>query len=181
MRSLITFDVALCRSTVSSCLVAAAISGCAYPNQFRNVATSAHHALLTADAGDRWSDRGPTVFAINSQPTSFWRTTERFHIPPGPTTLSVIADREPYEFAPLDFDATAGRHYHLRYGGARSSVVLYDVTAHSTSILIKTSARDVDSSREASTKIADQVSAANRSHPTRSAVNRKSVTADSNR
>jgi hypothetical protein len=135
----------------SACLVAAAISGCAYPNQFFNVETSTPHALLTTAAGDHWRDREPTVFAVNSKPTSFWRTTERFLIPPGPTTVNVIADREPYGFAPLKFDAIAGRHYHLRYGDARSFVALYDVTDQGTSTLIKTSAREVESS-EASTK-----------------------------
>jgi hypothetical protein len=135
---------------LSACLVAAAVSGCANPNHFRNVETGAPHALLTADAGDHWGDRGPTVFAIDSKPTSFWRTKERFRLPPGPTTLKVIADREPYEFAPLSFDAIAGRHYHLRYGDTRSSVALYDVTDPSSSTLIKTSAREIESSIKAS-------------------------------
>ena len=141
---------------LSVCLVAAAVAGCAYPNQFRNAETGAPHAMLTADAGDHWRDRGPTVFAIDSQPTSFWRGKDYFRLPPGPTTLKVIADQEPCEFAPLSFNAIAGRHYHLRYGDARSSVALYDVTELSSSILIKTSAREVPS-----TQIGEQNARAN--------------------
>jgi hypothetical protein len=152
MRSLSSNDLASCGSMLSACLVAAAVSGCAYPNQFRNVETGAPHALLTADAGDHRRDSGPTVFAIDSQPTSFWRSKERFRLPPGPTTLKVVADRQPYEFAPFSFDAIAGRHYHLRYGNARSSVALYDVTDLSSSILIQTSAREVQSSSGAPTQ-----------------------------
>ncbi len=109
-------------------LFAAAVVSCAYPNQFRNADTGVPRAMLTADPGDHWRDSGPAVFAINSQPTSFWRVGEKFHVPPGETVLTVIADREPYGFKPLRFRAVQGRHYHLRYGGDRRSVVLYDIT-----------------------------------------------------
>lgn len=172
MRSLATFDVASFGSMISACLVAAAISGCTYPNQFRNVETSAPHALLTAGAGDHWRDRGPTVFAINSQPASFWRSAESFRIPPGTTTLDVIADREPYAFAPLNFDAIAGRHYLLRYGDTRSFVALYDVTDRGKSTLIKSGAMEVKSSSEASTQRGGPNTAPDRNQPIWSGTNR---------
>jgi hypothetical protein len=156
MRRFTTFDVASGGSMVSACLAAALISGCAYPNQFRDVETSAPHALLTADDGDHWRDSGPSVFAIDSKPTSFWRTTERFRLPPGLTTLRVVADREPYDFAPLTFDAIAGRHYHLQYRGTRSLVALIDVTDHTKEAMIAASARDVEPSIEVSRKKGEQ-------------------------
>jgi hypothetical protein len=176
-----SYDLASCGSMVSACLVAAVVSGCAYPNQFRNAEAKAPHALLTADAGDHWRDRGPTVVAISSQPTSFWRSKERFRIPPGPTTLKVIADREPYDFAPLRFDAIVGRHYHIRYGDARSSVALYDVTDHSSSSLLKTSAREVQSSSGASTQRGEPDGPANGSQPFSSETNSTSSAAGSRR
>jgi hypothetical protein len=58
-------------------------SGCAYPNQFHNVRTESPHAVLVG--------KRVTLFHINEQPTSFWRTRERFRVPPGTTTVRVIS------------------------------------------------------------------------------------------
>ena len=110
-----------------ACITLLGVS-CAFHGEHRDAQPSSHHALLTADKGVSWRDRGPTVFAINSQPTSFWRVGEKFRVPPGDTVLTVIADREPYGFEPLRFKAIQGRHYHLRYGEGRRSVVLFEIT-----------------------------------------------------
>jgi hypothetical protein len=115
---------------------------CAFHGEHRDAQPSSHHALLTADKGVSWNDRGPTVFAINSQPTSFGRIGEKFRIPPGDTALTVIADREPYGFEPIRFKAIQGRHYHLRYGERRHSVLLYDITNGEKEALVWESSRD---------------------------------------
>jgi hypothetical protein len=124
-----------------ACMTLLGVS-CAFNGEHRNSQPSSHHALLTADKGLSWRDRGPTVFAINSQPTSFGRVGEKFRVPPGDTVLTVIADREPYGFEPLRFEAIQGRHYHLRYGERRHSVLLYDVTNAEKEALVSKSSRD---------------------------------------
>ena len=115
---------------------------CAFRGEFREAQPRSPYALLTADKGVSWRDRGPTVFAINSQPTSFWKAGEKFRLPPGDTVWTVIADRAPYGFRPLRFTALQGRHYHLRYGDGRRSVVLYDVTNATKTAIISVSPRE---------------------------------------
>ncbi|MBL9167868.1 MAG: hypothetical protein JNN07_09025 [Verrucomicrobiales bacterium] len=118
--------------------------GCRYPNQFQNVGSNSPHAVLTAEAGATWRDRGPKVFTINAQPTSFWRSSERFQIPPGQVTLKVIADRFPYDFDPLTFMALDGRHYHIRYERERAAIALFDLTAGHPGTIVTNSARRLD-------------------------------------
>jgi hypothetical protein len=130
-----------CRRILASCLASITILGCVYDNQFSDAEAEKPHALVTADPRQYWGDRGPIVFAINSQPTSFWRSKEQYRISTGATTLQVVADREPYDFSPLTFDAMAGRHYHLRYGHSRAFVTLYDITDVNSPVLIQTSAQ----------------------------------------
>ena len=118
------------------------ITACSFRGEFHEPALSSPHALLTADNGLSWRDRGPTVFAINSQPTSFWRRSEKCRIPPGKTVLTIIADQEPYGFSPLRFSARQGKHYHLRYGEYRRFVALYEITNAKKPTLIAKSPRD---------------------------------------
>ncbi len=101
---------------------------CAFNNQFKERSIGESHAVLTAAPADAVFDRGPTVFSINGQPTSFWHTQENFKIAPGLTTINVIADIEPYDFEPMKFDAQTGHHYHLRYESGRANATLYDIT-----------------------------------------------------
>jgi hypothetical protein len=124
-----------------ACMTLLGVS-CAFDGEHRDSLPSKHHARLMADKGVSWRDRGPTVFAINSLPQSFWRIGEQFRVPPGETVLTVIADREPYGFEPLQFTAIQGRHYHLRYGKSRHSVLLYDVTIAGKEVLVAESSRD---------------------------------------
>jgi len=105
---------------------ALALIGCSYPNQFKDRQPREPHALLTAARGDSWRDRGPLINFINGQPTSFWRTRERFLISPGPMKLEIIADSSPYRFGTLGFTAETGYRYHVVYEDKRSSVGLYD-------------------------------------------------------
>jgi len=100
------------------------------------------HAVLTADSGEHWRDSGPGIFTINSQRTSFWRSKERFRIPPGVTSLRVIADREPYGYAPFEFTAREGRHYHIRYVDDRARVALLDMSDSRAPVIIESSVRD---------------------------------------
>ena len=118
--------------------------GCRYPNQFQNVGSNSPHAVLTAEAGATWRDRGPKVFTINAQPTSFWRASERFQIPPGQVTLKVIADRFPYDFDPLTFMALDGRRYHIRYENDRAAVTVLDITDGPLGRIITNASRRLD-------------------------------------
>lgn len=129
------------QSMLIACMTLLGVS-CTFNGEHRDSQPGNHHALLTADKGVSWRDRGPTVFAINSHPTSFGRVSEKFRVPPGDTVLTVIADREPYGFEPLRFKAFQGRHYHLRYGERRHSVLLYDVTNAEKEVLVSESSRD---------------------------------------
>lgn len=115
---------------------------CTFRGEYSDPPPSSTHALLTADKGGSWRDRGPTVWAINSHPTTFWRIGEHFRVPEGDTVLTVIADQEPYGFSPLRFTALRGRHYHLRYGEQRRSVLLYDVTNGKKVMLVSESPRE---------------------------------------
>jgi len=101
--------------------LATLVTGCAYPNQFRNVHTESSHAILVGD--------GVTLMHINDLPTSFWRCRERFRVSPGPTTLRAIAGHwDVHEYAVLQFAAEAGHIYSLRRERADGSdhVVLRD-------------------------------------------------------
>jgi len=109
---------------LSSLALALLLSGCAYPNQFRNVRTDSAHSILVGD--------GVTVMHINDQPTSFWRCRERFRVPPGATTLRVVAGHWDIQTYALPFTAEAGHTYSLRRQRADGSdrVVLRDRGEH---------------------------------------------------
>lgn len=104
----------------------------AYPNQFQNVPPSSPHALLTCEDVPNWSDRCPTISHINGQKTSFWRSSERFTIPPEPVELRVIANEPPYDYSPLKFTPLADHHYEIRYLDDRNLVGLFDVSPGSS-------------------------------------------------
>jgi len=101
---------------------------CSFHHQFSDASRAQPHALLTAQPAEAFLDSGPKIFQINGQPTSFWRSSERFRLPTGPVVLHVVADRQPYRYAPLRFVAKPGHHYDVRYENSRSKVALYDVS-----------------------------------------------------
>jgi hypothetical protein len=94
------------------------VAGCAYPNQFHNVRTESPHAVLVG--------KGVTLFHINEQPSSFWRTRERFRVPPGTTTVRVISGyRGEVHYPVLRFNAEAGHRYSVqRQQSAGSDLIL---------------------------------------------------------
>jgi hypothetical protein len=99
------------------------LTGCTYPNQFRNVRTDSPHTVIVGD--------GVTVMHINDQPTSFWRCHERFRVPPGLTVLRFIGPLNHWNtqrYTELSFTAEAGQTYSLRRERAASSdrVILRD-------------------------------------------------------
>ena len=93
--------------TLTPLMLATLVTGCAYPNQFRNVRTASPHAVVIGDKVG--------VMAINGQPTSFWRWSERFRIPLGTNVLhTAYSDRrETPGYAAVQFFATAGSEYVL--------------------------------------------------------------------
>ena len=105
-------------------VLATMLTGCAYPNQFRNVRADAPHAVLVGD--------GVTVMHINGQPTSFWRCRERFRVPPGATTLRAVAGHWEIQTHAFPFTAEVGQTYSLRRQRADGSdrVVLRDSGEH---------------------------------------------------
>jgi hypothetical protein len=83
------------------------VAGCAYPNQFRNVRTDSPHAVLVGD--------GVTLMHIKDQPTSFWRTRERFRVSPGSTTVHVISGyRGDVHYPLIRFTAEADHSYSVQ-------------------------------------------------------------------
>ena len=97
------------------------VAGCAYPNQFLNVRAESPHAVLVGD--------GVKLMHINDQPTSFWRTRERFRISPGSTTVRVISGyRGEVHYPLLRFTAEAGHAYsvHRRQIPGSDTIVLRD-------------------------------------------------------
>jgi hypothetical protein len=92
----------------------ALVGGCAYPNQFRNVRTDFPHAVLAGD--------GVKLTHINGQPTSFWRTRERFRVSPGSTTVRVISGyRGDVQYPPVRFTTEAGHSYSVQRQRAEGS------------------------------------------------------------
>jgi hypothetical protein len=84
------------------------LAGCSYPNQFRNAVSSAPHASLVG--------KHVSVSHINRQPTSFWRTGERFRIPPGPAKVEVFTGFWDFAHYPsVEFKARAGHCYTLTH------------------------------------------------------------------
>lgn len=101
--------------------LATLVAGCAYPNQFRNVRADSPHAVLVG--------QGVKLMHINDQPTSFWRTRERFCISPGLTRVRVISGyRGDVNYPLLRFTAEAGHSYSVRrqQSGGSDSIVLRD-------------------------------------------------------
>ncbi|MEY4387140.1 MAG: hypothetical protein RLY20_2423 [Verrucomicrobiota bacterium] len=96
-------------------------AGCAYPNQFRSVRADSPHAVLRGE--------GVKLMHINEQPTSFWRTRERFRVPPGSTTVRVISGyRGDVHYPLLRFIAEAGHSYSVQrqQSGGSDTIVLRD-------------------------------------------------------
>lgn len=96
------------------------VAGCSYPNQFRNISADSPHAVLVGD--------GAKLFHINGQPTSFWRTRERFRIPAGLTTVRVISGYYGDVHYPLIRFTAEGSHsysiVHQRIAGSDSVILL---------------------------------------------------------
>ncbi len=123
-------------------MITVLLMGCSYTNQFRDAGAIGPHAVLTAEDVTHWRDRGPTITHINEQPTTFWCSSERFNVALGPTMIRVVADQEPYDYAPIKFTPVAGHHYEVRYLDDRSSVGLFDLPISGAPILLASSRRE---------------------------------------
>ncbi len=123
-------------------LITVLLIGCSYTNQFRDASAIGPHAVLTAEDVTHWRDRGPTITHINEQLTTFWRSSERFTLALRPTVIRVVADQEPYNYAPIEFTPVAGHQYEVRYLDDRSSVGLFDLPISSAPILLTYSRRE---------------------------------------
>jgi len=83
-------------------------AGCRYPDQFRDVAAYFPHAIVVGNH--------VKVGAINGQPTSFWRCSGQFRVPPGQTTVNPITGVWDFPNYPaLEFTAIAGYRYTLTH------------------------------------------------------------------
>ena len=89
------------------------LTGCAYPNQFRNISRDQPHAVLIGQQ--------VVVDHINGQPTSFWRSGEQYRIPTGDVHVVVFSERgrsfgwEPIHYPQLEFHSDAGSQYTITH------------------------------------------------------------------
>ncbi|WP_338285051.1 hypothetical protein [Luteolibacter sp. LG18] len=93
-------------------------ASCSYPNQFVNTPQATPHAVVEAEKPVHFFADNLEIIEINGQPTSFWRSSTRFLIPPGRTSLGVILSSRSTRagFRPggsLAFDARVGDHFTL--------------------------------------------------------------------
>jgi len=98
-------------SSILSLLLAMTALSCRYPNEFKNAPRNAPHAVLR---GIKYPNAGHAfAFHINTQPTSFWRSSDTFRIPPGTNSVSAAySDRgETIGYRPEQFVAVDGRDY----------------------------------------------------------------------
>ena len=128
-------------SPVPAACAALLISACQYDNQFRNAPESSPHAVLTARAEAAFRDRGPLISHIDDRPASFWRVRERFLVSAGIHELSIVADKEPYEFEPVRFHAVAGHRYEVGYDAGRTAVALWDVSTGAGTLVTRAARR----------------------------------------
>ena len=105
----------------------AAIAGCAQKDEFVQAAPDRPHAFITVAHGELFA-RGPIIASINGQPPSRWRYRDEYRVNPGPTTIRVVADRQPFDYGPLEFTATAGHSYEIRrvFESAGEFVAIYE-------------------------------------------------------
>lgn len=90
------------------------LASCAYPNQFRNVRADSPHAVVVGE--------GVRLMHINDQPTSFWRSRERFWVSPGSVTVRTISGyRGDVHYPLLRFRAEAGHTYLVQRQRAEGS------------------------------------------------------------
>jgi len=94
-------------------LLAAFAGGCAQKDEFVQAASDRPHAVVTVATGVLFAP-GPIVTSINGQPPSRWRYREEYRINPGRTTIRIVADRQPFDYGPLEFTAAAGHSYEIR-------------------------------------------------------------------
>ena|SRR5438034_161298 len=131
---LLLFAMTFCSRSRGIFVLALSLTGCAYPNQSRNVSAEQAHATLTVKS-TRAPFRGHLhISAINEQPTSFWSCSGTYRIPVGPTIVhATYSGWDAYSYAPLQFTAIAGRRYifrrHLTEG--RDYVALSEMEATS--------------------------------------------------
>src|SRR5678816_2652764 len=115
-------------------LLAAFAGGCAQKDEFVQAAPDRPHAVITVAPGELFAP-GPIVASINGQPPSRWRYREEYRINPGQTTIRVVADRQPFEYGPLEFTATRGHSYEIRrvFESAGEFAAIYESAKDSSS------------------------------------------------
>jgi len=108
-------------------ILAAIAGGCAQKDEFVQVASDRPHAFVTVAPGELFA-RGPIIASINGQPPSRWRYRDEYRIKSGPATIRVVADRQPFDYGPLEFTATAGHSYEIRrvFESAGEFVAIYE-------------------------------------------------------
>jgi hypothetical protein len=106
--------------------------GCRYPNEFNNTQTKAPHAILR---GTKYPNGGHTFATLlNGQPTSFWRSSDVFRIPPGSNNCQIAySDRkESIGFKTAHFIAAAGQQYTIARRREPAVATPFAATPHPT-------------------------------------------------
>ncbi len=89
------------------------LTGCAYPNQFRNVSQSQPHSVLIGQQ--------VVVHSINGQPTSFWRFRKQYRIPTGGVRVKVFSEQgrlfwwKTIDYPQMEFHSVAGNQYKVTH------------------------------------------------------------------
>jgi len=120
------------RTSILSLFVALTAMSCRYPNEFKNTASNAPHALLR---GTTYSNGGHAFAThVNGQPTSFWRSSDVFRIPPGTNAVrTAFSDRqETLGYKPEEFVAIASGDYVIERKREPAVVSPLTATPHPT-------------------------------------------------
>src|SRR5262245_11468834 len=93
---------------MAAATVTTSLGACEAPNVFRNVSPHRPHAVLVAEnppgfRGAFGLGRAVSPRFINDQPTAFWRMSDRFRIPAGPTVVAAIDATVPYDYESMHF------------------------------------------------------------------------------
>jgi hypothetical protein len=115
-----------------SLFVALTAVSCRYPNEFKSTQTNAPHAILR---GTAYPHAGK-VFAthINGHPTSFWRASDVFQIPPGTNTFKAAYSdlQETLGYKVEQVVAIAGREYVIARKREKALASAITATPHQT-------------------------------------------------
>ena len=130
-------------------LACVAVSGCAYPNQYRDAPKRNPHAILSSVNTEGYFGGDVSPFRINGQPTSFWRWNDTFRLRPGTNEIVAVYGgnaftNPPRQYLPLRLNAHAGHTYTLQHTHSPTDSVFITDSALPTRPVVARAAREED-------------------------------------